>query len=274
MASNEQLRFKTIGQTPKSIVTDDDTQWTDLAEKDDVELTPAPVPVPSCTPAPYPGPFPLPQNLGQVCPPQPFGGPSLQSHQPYFHPPGVAVYDVFGHTLPNEQSILEAQLVHLAEVTLGVTTAVSVLERHLIPGAPTSKQREITLPRYEPHFSRVDLRSGFMSSERMTSSQFVRDLGYLIGLKRAVKLLQSAADEDLERVTYKVTVQAPPPAPAPLPPQPFPTFMQAHEFRTVAKDIIKDTVKEYTEETSKTGGEEVQKEMIKLCRAALTRDSE
>jgi hypothetical protein len=110
----------------------------------------------------------------------------------------------------------------------------------------------------------------------MSSSQFLRDIGYLIGLKRAVKILEeAAADEDLEKVTYKIVVQPPLPSPiVTMAPPPFPPALQSSEFRVLAKDIVKDTVREYTEEVAKSGADEVQKEMIKLCRAALTRPSE
>lgn len=141
---------------------------------------------------------------------------------------------------------------------------------------PISKTRTIQLPRYQYDcLPRIDLRAGYLGTERTSSANTLRDIGYLIGLKRAVKILEeAAADEDLEKVTYKIAIQEPLPPPVMMAPPQFQPGFQSSEFRVLAKEIVKDTVKEYTEEVAKSGSDEVQKEMIKLCRAALTRPSE
>jgi hypothetical protein len=278
MAPNEQLKLKTVGLASKATITEDEERWTDLC-KDETENTPAAIVTPSPAPIQFPGPFPLAQSSGW--PPQPsFGShpPQQNQNQAYFHPPGIPVFDVCGRPFPSEQAVLEAQLVHLGEVTLGLATAVSILETHLIPDMPVTKTREIQLPRYQYDcLPRIDLRSGYLGTERTSSSNSLRDIGYLIGLKRAVKILEeaAAANEDLEKVTYKIVIQAPLPPPVNMmAPPPFPPALQSSEFRVLAKEIVKDTVREYTEEVAKSGSDEVQKEMIKLCRAALTRPSE
>jgi hypothetical protein len=61
----------------------------------------------------------------------------------------------------------------------------------------------------------------------------------------------------------------------PGPPPPMSSTPQ-NELRSVAKDIVKDTVREYKDNVVNPGVEEVQKEMIKLlrdvCRDALAVD--
>ena len=126
-------------------------------------------------------------------------------------------------------------------------------------------------------------------NERTSASAVLKDLGYLLGLKRAVKLLRDAlADPDRKDIKCKFkvvpipNVNMPmnlplpgcPPPPMPMPPQYVPpmspTTMQ-EQFRAVAKDLVKDTMKECKNEGSVM--ESVQQEMIKLlrdvCRDAL-----
>jgi hypothetical protein len=263
------LKFKT-----EQIVEDDD-KWTDLAaEKDEKDA-------PTQTDSPQSGPRPRPQinslPIGQG--PPTIGPPPMA--QPCF-PPG---YDAFGRPLPTEQSLLENQLIHTAEVTLGVLNASTILESHLLttPGLqnPGSNSidvsvnpgmlADLTIGPGTRHYSR----SNFYSSERLNYSQMLRDMGYLLGLRRAIRILQdAAADETRENFKYTMKVVTPPPPPQapqmPYHPMPMgipPAPMTAEkELRTIAKDLVKDTVREYRDAVVMPGMEDVQKEMIKLCR--------
>jgi hypothetical protein len=94
-------------------------------------------------------------------------------------------------------------------------------------------------------------------------------MAYLIGLERAVKFLRDAhEDRSRKDATYtaKIIHVGPPPFPPP------PQFMNAPmsinetQFRSVAKEIVKDTLKECKDDQFSQSLEEVQKEMIKLCR--------
>ena len=91
----------------------------------------------------------------------------------------------------------------------------------------------------------------------------------LIGLSKSIQLLRNAvADKDLVEIGYELKVVkpvpiTPPPAPPPVPlPPPMPVgpsyVVQDKEFRTIAKEVVKDAIHEYSEES--------QKEMIKLVR--------
>ena len=135
--------------------------------------------------------------------------------------------------------------------------------------------------------------------DRNYANQILKDIGYLMGLKKAVKILQAAlADPDRKDIKYKFKFAAVPPTglmppavnmpigcgmgqtyspgfPVQLPQVPYMPPMSTQgmqeQLRVIAKDIVKDTVKECKNEGGST--ESVQQEMIKLlrdvCRDAL-----
>src|SRR5579859_843148 len=255
-------------KTSKLLIVDDDEKWTDLAEQKDETPSPPktsqPI-MPQPVSGAFSGPFASPPLPSRPFGPPQFGGPTV--------PP--MTHDLYGRPLQNEAQTLETQLVNLGEVQLGLATAVSILESHILPDANFPKVREITTVSYpNDSVSRLNFRSSLLSGERHVSSTMLRDMGVLIGLKRAVKILQDAADDkDLVNVTYKLTLVQPPAPPVPIMhgPQPFGMFQEV-EFRNIAKDILKDTVREYKEEIAKANAQEIQKEMIKLCRDALAKD--
>lgn len=197
---------------------------------------------------------------------------------------------------------------HLAEVELGMLNAVHILESHLTDfpsnGNPSDHkltQVDVTVNNGMFHplgLSHQGIRQAnrvvFYGNERQNYSCMIKDMGYLLGLRRAIKILNDAvADTDRENIKYDFKVFTPPPPPPPPQPQPQPQPMMApqnlppqffhgphypqmspeKQLRAVAKDIVKDTVREYKDTVLSPGVEEVQKEMIKLlrdvCRDAL-----
>jgi hypothetical protein len=278
MAPIERATTKSDLKVKTGQIVEEDDKWTDLAaEKEDEKDAPTQTESPQSKPQPRPQINCLPIGQG----PPTIGPPPMA--QPCF-PPG---YDAFGRPLPTEQTLLENQLIHTAEVTLGVLNAATILESHLLtpPGIqnPDSNSIEVSVmpnmlaelsigPSPSRHYSR----SNFYSSERLNYAQMLRDMGYLLGLRRAIRILQDAA-ADQTRVDYKYTMKVVPPPPSPQAPQMHPmapmsmgfppTAMTAErELRTIAKDLVKDTVREYRDAVVMPGMEDVQKEMIKLCR--------
>jgi len=201
---------------------------------------------------------------------------------------------------PTAQHVLEAQLLHLAEVDLGVYNAVLILERHLVDKPEELNQsfdlssslgRPISCL---PPVPGGNTRYQVYSHERSNANIMLKDIGFLLGLKKAVKILQAAvADPDRKDVKFKFKVPLPQNGTM-SPPMPLsyvngPPFQQAmpiqqphyvspmsmptmqEQLRVIAKDIVKDTVKECKNEGGST--ENVQQEMIKLlrdvCRDAL-----
>lgn len=267
-------------QKNKAPISDDDVdQWDDLTDLPDTEDYPK---VPMRTPSNNP---PFPQGLSYGLD----GSPGLLHQQPA---------DPINRILPTAQHKLEARLLHLAEVDLGLHNAISILERHLVDEPAEDNDtiqisaalmnRPVSYPcPPNPYGGRYNIYSG----ERTYASGILKDMGYLLGLKKAVKILKDAlADTDRVDVKYKLKVIQPPPLPTPPPmPQmcgvvnPMPmqvpqypgsmsmTTMQ-EQLRVVAKDIMKDTVKECKNEGA-GATESVQQEMIKLlrdvCRDAL-----
>jgi hypothetical protein len=253
---------------------DEDEKWTDLAEKEDI-----PSPSPPAPPAARLPPMVAnaqPQNLLPFSVGGPVGPTPL-------HPPFPV--DPYGRTTPTEQSTLEGQLMHLAEVVLGVLNAMAIIESHLtkVPEGFT-QPKDIEIISYSTDtalgtaaVSRPGAtRSNHYNGERHTYTQMLRDMGYLLGLRRAVKILQeAAADKDLENVTYKLKViQLPnPPTPPPMPmiqpmglPPQIPQYVTVDKLKENTKEAIKDAIKEYKDTVLSPGMENVQQEMIKLCR--------
>ena len=213
-------------------------------------------------------------------------------------PNGIVPFDPLNRVAPTVQHTLEAQLLHLAEVDLGLYNAISILESHFVD-QPESSELERTLSRPVGGVS-LSPRNQIYSMDRNYANQILKDIGYLMGLKKAVKILQAAlADPDRKDIKYKFKfapvpptgLMSPPlmpgvcgmahpyppsfPGQVPLPPGPYmppmsPQGMQ-EQLRVIAKDIVKDTIKECKNEGGST--ESVQQEMIKLlrdvCRDAL-----
>lgn len=266
-------------QKNKAPISDDDViQWDDLTDLSDTEDYPK---VPMKTPSNNPPP---PQGM----------------HYGLDYPPGLLHQqpaDPINRTLPTAQHKLEARLLHLAEVDLGLHNAISILDRHLVE-EPVEDNDTIQISSglmnrpmsYPGPPNPYGGRYNIYSTERTYASAVLKDMGYLLGLKKAVKILKDAlADKDRVDVKYKLKVIQPPPLPTPPPPMPqmcsvnmpmqLPqyagsmsmTTMQ-EQLRVVAKDIMKDTVKECKNEGA-AATESVQQEMIKLlrdvCRDAL-----
>jgi hypothetical protein len=289
---------------------DDDATWDDLAEKPETkessvksDSASSPRPSPVIPPLPVQG-QPIPNSY--PLPPAPLG--HMGPISPAFgqHPYGGPPHEPFARLPPTEQQLLEAQLVHIAEVNLGYLNAMHALEAHIaiLPPVANPNQIYITIdPAYSPHTTggvshappRGVSRSYFYQNERQNYTYIVKEMGYLLGLRRAIKILNAAvADTEREDVKYNFALGPPRPQPPiiqPAPPMMVPIpqqgFMQAphslalpnspdKELRSVARDIVKDAVREYKDNVINPGVEEVQKEMIKLlrdvCRDALAAD--
>lgn len=242
-------------QSKSFAAVDEDDKWTEIIEKEDKDTSPQPEPTASATKPPAQNPF------------------SVSTFGPAVGPP---THDPFGRPLHTPQSALEAQLVLIGEVELGLLNAVAILERALIKEvdkSPSEPYQAVWLIHPPLRQNTPGTRSTIWSSERFSSSQALRDMGYLIGLQRAVNLLREALGNP-NRKDYSYTVKVveqTPPQPPPLPhtivsAMPPAGVTQDKELRGVAKDIVKDTVREYKDEIITPAMEEIQKEMIKLCR--------
>ena len=228
---------------------EDDDRWTDVIEQEekDSSLQTEPPPPAATTPV---GPIQYPMA------------------------PIPTPYDPFVRPQPTAQMALENRLVYLAEVELGTLNAVDVLERNIINGEPINNIREIKIFPNMPLINHTRYQYG---NDRSDAIQRVRDIGYLIGLKRAVKFLEDAVDDpERQNVKYTLTLLTPQPIPPPPPQQlpvalpPAPLAPVNHSFRddlrAIAKEVVKDTVNEYKNEVVIPATEAVQQEMIKLCR--------
>jgi hypothetical protein len=192
---------------------------------------------------------------------------------------------------PTAQHTLEAELLHLAEVDLGLLNAIAILERHLVDRPEelddmSELNRVLGRPVYTPF-----PHNHVYNNDRISANQMLKDIGYLMGLKKAVKFLQAAlADPDRKDIKYKSKL---PPLPHPgaiSPPMHTPAMqvpcgtgvpyslhqgptmlpvqhvspMPTQDPRVIAQDIVKQTVEECMD---------VQRETIKLlldvCRDAL-----
>lgn len=287
MAPIEQSTSKSALKVKASPTVEEDDKWTDLAIEKDEKDAPTQTEAPQSKaqfqannpPFNY---LPMGQGPSPMAPIMPM---PMQTQLHTAHPQG---YDAFGRLLPTEQSTLENRINHIAEVTLGVLNASLILESHLSTppiGSVGSKTVEMPLVSsttvdgtnyitYGSHHGRYAARSGFYQSERSNHAQMVRDMAHLIGLRRALKILQDAADDDTrENVKYAMKIITPTPPPQPPQPQmlpagyfPTPPATAEKELKTIAKDLVKDTVREYRDAVVMPGMEDVQKEMIKLCR--------
>lgn len=273
MAPINQSKYTSSSKKPSPPAVDDDDRWTDLVSDKEGKDSPAQTET-STSPAPVP-----------KFPPQMTSTPL--SPASYFPP------DSLGRATPTQQMTLEAQLMHLAEIELGLINAVDIIEKHVL----NTRDRNLVHEPYELNFpttyptlnpTRITAspanRSSVYNTERHNSAGALRDMAYLIGLGRAVKILKEAvADENRKDATYNVKIV---PGPMPMPPHPpFPPtpmmypglppsplasqssqLLQEKEFRNIAKDIVKDSVREYKDTVVGPSMEEVQQEMIKLCR--------
>lgn len=294
MSSSKSKSPTTDKQSAAVELSDEEEKWTDLSDKD-ATITPTPPPPSSepkkpqrpSPPATYPpaiqplsyaaevGRYNSMMHASRIPPSGPLY-PSLGSvPSPHIHshplPPAPAIPAV------SEAQKLENELVSLAECKLGLLNAAFILQKEAHPEVlPTEPRRELlycpNTPYANPHPSGCSIH---YSSDRITCLSMVKDFGYLLGLERAIKILKAAnIDRKRENVTYSFKVVS---SPAPLPPapaqlQPYPPAIvppggidQAKELRKAAKEIVKESIKEYKKEVL-DGVEEVQKEMIKLCR--------
>jgi len=285
MAPIDQLKYTSNTRKPSTFpVVEDDDKWTDLVSEKEGKDSPvqtepiAPATTITPTPEPVEGKFPPPMNISGF-------------------PCNYGMPDSLGRSTPTQQMSLEAQLIHLGEIELGLMNAVEILEKHLINTKKyniTHEPFELMVPNTYPitstSYSRItaspSTRSILYSNERQTAASALRDMAYLLGLRRAVNILKEAlADENRKDATYTVkgSSHAVPPMPMPVPPSPFPPpppmyvtppgimnqntqLLQEKEFRNIAKDIVKESVREYKDSVVGPSIEEVQQEMIKLCR--------
>jgi len=178
---------------------------------------------------------------------------------------------------PSRQTVLEAQLMQLAEADLGLLNAADILEKHLLDKNLVDGSYEIFVSTNINSPGRVVQspanRYYTYSTERQNLSAVVREMGHLMGLEKAVKLLRDAHEDRTRKdITYTTRiVSASPPSPFPpsivsQPPMPPQISINETQFRNVAKEIVKDTLKQCKDDQFSQSLEEVQKEMIKLCR--------
>jgi len=167
----------------------------------------------------------------------------------------------------------------LAEVDLGLLNAADILEKHLLDKKLVQGSYEIFLNTNINSPLRVVQspanRFHIYSAERQNMATVVRDMAYLMGLDCAVKLLRDA-HQDRSRTKAKFSARViplnlppafPPSPPFVLPPpMPPPMSINESQFRNVAREIVKDTLMECKGDNFSQSLEEVQKEMIKLCR--------
>jgi len=243
----------------KSLPIDDDDKWTDVAAKD-ATVTDGPIELP---------PAPKPVQISHPPPPPP---------NPYGLPPRISPYPPWQEIrVDSPQVALETRLSELAQVELGLVNTIDILERYLIKNAQEVRMGPSEIPvSYVPSTSFATVSSSVWSTNRSQAIQSVTDMGHLIGLKRAIKLLEDALN-DPDRHDVKCTlkqVAPPPPPPGPVyplgvpmgPPPPCPYPHNEREIRRVTKDVVKDMLKEYKDGMGNPGQEDVQKEMIKLIR--------
>ena len=237
---------KTTSSTKKPKTIDDDDKWLEVeSEKDGKPTKPQ-------------------QNHPPQPPQQSFPPPVQFLPPPPLHPP----YDQFGRPLnpTSRMQQLENEVIDIASIDLGLLNAVHVLATHLIksPESPAARQFVV----YGDRWTGIPLSSSNFHNERTYAIQTIREMSYLIGLSKAVQLLRNAlADKDLVEVGYELKVvkplpltPAPPPPVSVSPPMPIgPSYgVQDKEFRAIAKEVVKDAVREYSEDS--------QKEMINLVR--------
>ena len=116
---------------------------------------------------------------------------------------------------PRNQLVLEAKLMAIAEIKLGVLNAVHIMERALLehnrPEGDLGDEQPPSRP-YQlicfvnPNANTPASRWDIYSRERSGSTAAVRDIGYSLGLADAIHLLQKAV-EDRERVNVGYTIK-------------------------------------------------------------------
>ena len=260
---------------------DDEDKWDIVTDNDGTQTLPVlkPASPPTATPPPH---------VSFGIPPPPMGSrPPVTSQAPYvpglnlMQPPTRSPFSMLpgdnALPYPSRQMVLEAQIMQIAEVDLGLLNAADILEKHLLDKKLVEGSYEIFVNTNMNSPGRVVQspanRNYCYSTERQNSALIVRDMAYLMGLDRAVKILRHAhEDRSRKDVTYspkvvQISPQTPFPSPQTLmgqPPLPLQMSINENQFRNVAKEIVKDTLKECKDDNSTL--EEVQKEMIKLCR--------
>jgi len=268
---------------------DDDDKWTDLVEN---VRTPSPIPKPEDIKLGIPPPV----SSSRPQPPPPFVRPMPPPGYNYPPPPaktwGTPYHPVNSPVDPNsyaklEQMRLESELMLIAECKLGLLNASEILYRELTVGTTAKSQDQSQVPppkRNLPYYhAGPGAPSGISSipylcftNEKNNNRELVKNFGYLLGLERAIKLLNDAlADENRVNLTYSFkTFSMEPMGPLvppvnPVPPMIYPPVPSVtgpdEKWREATKDIVKQSLSEYKKEAM-SGVEEIQKEMIKLCR--------
>jgi hypothetical protein len=269
------------GRKPKTVTIEEEDNWEELAPENDLPTTSKAQPRPAVIPPAVASTLRQraeiqraqgrPQVPGHpVCsfpPPasQPFGMPPPYPAPP---PPQCFPYDSYGaHQSSTRIQQLQNELIEIATIDLGLLNSVRVLEQRLITSAQPAKPRQITPLGVE--WRGVPLNNAplaNLSLDRSGALMTIQNMGHLLGLSKAIKLLREALDDpDREDVKYEVNLftYAPLPNPAmpmgapppPMPPTPL-TCLKADDVKNIVKEVLKES----------TSSEESQKEMIKLVR--------
>ena len=259
MAPVDKSKPTSDSKKPNTVI-DDEDKWTELLGEKEENDSPAKVQIiPPVT---------LPSSLGCVLPNPHWSVPMNPLPRP----------EQFGQV--TEQQKLESELLRIAEVKLGITKACRILETYLLDRKLTDGPYELTwndsLNAPGQIVNSPANRSTSYSIERSQGCSALRDMGYLIGLNRAVKILRNAVEEEDQNddklfAVRVMTLSRPPnPFPPQLPvPQPIfspTTFLNEQEIKKISNDIAKEVLREYKEEKVSSSMEVVQTEMIKLCR--------
>lgn len=302
MAPIESSQTPPSGRKPKTVTIEEEENWEELLTDPEVPTTSTAQPRSAGTPPivtisataakqlaeinrakGIPGPtHKLPG--GSAWPPL-MSGPSVSApfppsaSHPYAMSPPYAVPPP-PHSLPQDNFFpnlnssrvqqLQNELIDIATVDLGLLNSVRVLEQHLIQSPQDVKPRQYSPFGMEWRGVALDNFNGPLSTnlslDRSGASMAVHNMGHLIGLSRAIRLLREALeDPDRVDVTYELnlfkyplvpaTGPIMPPPPPPMPPSPL-SSLKADDVKNIVKEVLKESA------TS----EESQREMIKLVR--------
>jgi hypothetical protein len=285
----------------KLVQTADDDNWTDLAPPSEKtvksEKTPSPG-TPShevAQPESKAAEALVPHLVGTSClvPTSSGGAKPVMPSPPFLgHYPLMTPHDVHhmygpqisGSPAPVNYS-LESELRTLANHDIGLLNAVQLLTKELSPEMYASQCHKVVTRQAVDSSLPVHLKSVF---ERQSLGEQLVELGYILGLKRSIKILRSAAEKGDDFVNWTISYRSmasqnmmrmvPPTSgvmasPSSIsmvgPPVPMPSFSNPSmdaKLKDMAKDIVKETIKEYKGEIVALGTEALQKEMIQLCR--------
>lgn len=261
MAPVESTKTTSFTRNPRTTPVDDDDKWLEvMSEKEDEPIKPQPTQTRPTPPAPQP--------FQPTHPHQSFPPPPVQV-LPQGPLPLPSTFDSFGRPINPTSRLpqLENELIELASIELGLLNALDVLQKHLLKGVEHPIHRDFTS--IGDNWTGLNLNSNPFYNERTYATQNIREMGHLIGLSKAIQLLRDAlADKDRVEIAYQIKLVKPTPPPPPpsissLPSHPLvshsPSYgVQEREFKAVAKEVVKDAIREYSEDS--------QKEMIKLVR--------